>query len=231
MKAHVLIVEDDNSVREFLKRGLEKMGYQPKVAGDAASAIALLQEERFHVVITDKNMPGTDHPEEGGLDVLRFAKKSSPACAVMMITAYATVESASEAMRLGAFDYVSKPIRLPELREKLARIISYQCTLNPADTLAVYEGFWDDILNIFQGQKDMENRLSNETKEQLFTALRQNLDAFFEQKRSRETLLLAQRDALNRIAGWALQLKEGQADDKTSGELLDNIIQETDRRL
>lgn len=231
MKARILVVDDEELLREMISDWLTEE-YEVQVAEDAPSAIALLREEPFHVVVTDKNMPGTLHATEGGLDVLQFAKASNPACGVLMMTGYASVESAIEAMRLGAFDYIGKPFILKELSEKIARIISYQRVMDPADTLAAYERFWSEYLAAVEEQPDVKACLSQEKNAHLLTTLQQNLDLFFQGRKAREHLLLEQREALSKIAFLASQLRDLLPNDASEkSTLLDALLAETEHRL
>ncbi len=231
MKIRILVVDDEAMLREFICAALQRFGYETTEAADGPEAIALLSRERFHVVLSDKNMPGTAHPTEGGLDVLRAAKASNPACGVLIMTGYASVESAIEALRLGAFDYINKPIQLNELREKVERIVSYQRVLDPADTLAAYENFWNEYLGTVEADPELKLLLSHGKAPALLKTLQHNLDLFFQERKAQEQLLLEQRDALSRIATLASQLKESLPVHSSEGGLLDAIIRETERRL
>ncbi len=232
MKTRVLVVDDEEMLRNMISDWLTKDGYEVQVAENAATAIALLRDESYHVVVTDKNMPGTQHETEGGFDVLRFAKASNPACGVLMMTGYASVDSAIEAMRLGAFDYISKPLKLSELSEKIARIISYQRVLDPDDTLSAYEHFWREYLAAIEEHPDVKACLSQEKNAPLFKILQKNLDLLFAERKARGNLLLEQREAMSKIASFAYQLRELlPIDASEKSDLLDALIAETDRRL
>ncbi len=232
MKARILVVDDEELLREMISDWLGIEEYEVQVAEDAPSAIALLRAEPFNVVVTDKNMPGTLHATEGGLDVLQFAKASNPACGVLMMTGYASVESAIEAMRLGAFDYIGKPLMLSELSEKIARIISYQRVMDPAETLSAYEHFWSEYLAAVEECPDVKACLSQEKNAHLLTTLQQNLDLFFQERKTREHLLLEQREALSKIGFLASQLRELLPnDDSEKNTLLNALLAETEHRL
>ncbi|MCX5865254.1 MAG: response regulator [Deltaproteobacteria bacterium] len=227
----VLIVDDEPTSREVIRLGLERQNCETMTAHDAASAIALLREQQFHAVVTDKNMPGTEHPREGGLDVIKFAKESNPACAVIMVTAYTTVESAIEAMRLGAFDYLAKPVRPEQIKAKLERILSYQQTLNPANTISSHNSFRAKFLNIIEEQMGVSQCLGAETKTALLEVVQDSIDSFFHERRAWENIILEQRDALSQIAGWAEQMKETAPQGSAEEDFLDKIINESSRRL
>ncbi len=107
----ILIVDDEEVVCRFLKRLLSGSGHQVEVSFSGQDAIARLEQDSFDLVITDLKMPGVD-----GIGVLRRAKELDPFCEVMVITAYASVESAVEVMKLGAYDYISKPFNVDRIR-------------------------------------------------------------------------------------------------------------------
>ncbi|MFQ6759119.1 MAG: response regulator [Deltaproteobacteria bacterium] len=231
LKIRVLVVDDEPTSREVIRLGLERQNCETMTAHDAASAISLLGDQQFHAVVTDKNMPGTDHATEGGLDVIKFAKESNPACAVIMVTGFSTVESAIEAMRLGAFDYLAKPVRSEDIKAKLERILSYQQTLNPANTIASHNSFREKFLSIIEEQKGVSQCLSSETKTALLQVVQDGIDAFFHERRAWENIILEQREALSQIAGWAEQMKEAAVQGGAEETFLDKIIAESSRRL
>ena len=114
--ATILVVEDELNIRTALVTMLEKRGHVARSAGTAEEALRLLDETTMDLVITDLKMPGM-----GGMDLLRKVKKAWPATEVVVMTAYGSIETAVEAMRLGAYDYITKPIdrdRFPVLVEK-----------------------------------------------------------------------------------------------------------------
>ena len=126
MSARILVADDEESILDLLSRFLEKQGYQVDVANSVDTALALLRENRYDVVLTDKNMPDLSGRTEGGMEIVRFVREQMPESEVIMITGYATIETAVEAMKLGAFDYIMKPIPLNELKEKIERILEYR---------------------------------------------------------------------------------------------------------
>jgi two-component system, NtrC family, response regulator PilR len=107
----ILIVDDERSLRDVLGIMLKRAGYDVSVASDGDEAIARIEKELFDLVITDLKMPKT-----GGLDVLKAVKDASPDSVVLIITAFASAESAVEAMKLGAYDYLTKPFQVDEVQ-------------------------------------------------------------------------------------------------------------------
>jgi len=110
-KARILVVEDERSMREVLKICLENEGYEVITASDGLEGIDWITKEIFDLIITDIKMPRAD-----GFDVLRKSIEISPDTLVIMITAFGTTESAVEAMKAGAYDYIFKPFRMDEIR-------------------------------------------------------------------------------------------------------------------
>jgi two-component system response regulator PilR (NtrC family) len=114
--ARILVVDDEQSMREFLSICLARAGYQVACASGGAQAIELLDKRDFDLVVTDLTMPGT-----GGMEVLRHACSRPTPPIVIMITAFATPETAIEAMKLGAYDYLTKPFKVDEIEVVVRR--------------------------------------------------------------------------------------------------------------
>jgi two-component system response regulator PilR (NtrC family) len=112
--ARLLVVDDERSMRELLSIVLRREGYEVTVASDGRMAIAALERGRFDLLISDIKMP-----DMSGVDVLRAAKQIDHDILGIMITAYASADTAIEAMRLGAHDYLSKPFDVDELKIKV----------------------------------------------------------------------------------------------------------------
>src|SRR5947208_14568514 len=117
-ETRVLVVDDERSMRELLAITLRQTGYAVTLADGGAPAIELLQREPFDLVVTDLRMQETD-----GMAVLRAALEYAPETVVVVVTAYASTETAVEAMKLGAYDYVTKPFKLDELHVKPANAL------------------------------------------------------------------------------------------------------------
>jgi CheY-like chemotaxis protein len=115
----VLLVDDELSTRELLEQFCRSRNLPVTTASDGRAAITALERapSRFTIVMTDINMPGAD-----GFEVLKTARKGNRSCYVVMITGYATLDSALRAVREGAYDYLAKPFSLGQLDVMLARI-------------------------------------------------------------------------------------------------------------
>ena len=107
----ILVVDDEQSLREVLSIMLKRAGYAVTSVSDGEEAIEQLQKEIFDLVITDLRMPKVD-----GMEVLRAVKSASPETVVLIITAFATADSAVEAMKRGAYDYLTKPFQVDEVQ-------------------------------------------------------------------------------------------------------------------
>ena len=107
----VLVVDDERTLARAIKAFLTEAGYVAEVASDGESAVELLQSLRPDLVFADVRLPGIS-----GIDLLRRIREFDPAIPVIMMTAYGTIEGAVEAVKLGAFDYMKKPVDLEELK-------------------------------------------------------------------------------------------------------------------
>jgi response regulator RpfG family c-di-GMP phosphodiesterase len=114
----LLVVDDDEAVRQIVAELLKDEGYEPSVAASAEEAIAMMRHDHFPLVITDIKMPDRD-----GLWFLRELRTEFPDCAVVMMTGYGQVESAVEALKWGASDYLTKPIRVNHLSAAVLRAL------------------------------------------------------------------------------------------------------------
>ena len=121
MPEAVLIAEDEPGVRESLAEVLRDAGYAVDTAPDGTSALAALEARDYAIVVTDIRMPGAD-----GLTVLRRARELSPQTVVLVMTAHASIETAVEALRDGAADYVLKPVLFEDLLAKVERILEHR---------------------------------------------------------------------------------------------------------
>lgn len=108
--SRVLVVDDEQSMRQMVAIALRQEGYDVVMAEDGEMASRELEASKVDVVVSDIKMPGFD-----GIELLRFAREHSPDTEVILMTAYTSTESAIEALRLGAYDYLSKPFEIDEL--------------------------------------------------------------------------------------------------------------------
>ena len=117
-KPAVLVVDDEPDICELLSITLERMNLAPRVAGTIGAAQRMLKIDRFDLCLTDMKLPDGD-----GLDLVKWIQQYSPSVPVAVITAHGNMETAVRALKLGAFDFVSKPLDLPGLRKLVATAI------------------------------------------------------------------------------------------------------------
>lgn len=118
MKPRILVVDDEESIREFLDIMLKKEGYEVTLAEDGQVALEFVKKKTFDMVISDLQMPNMT-----GLELLKEVKIQFPDIVFLMITAFGTTESAVEAMKLGAYDYITKPFKIDEVRINIAQAL------------------------------------------------------------------------------------------------------------
>jgi DNA-binding NtrC family response regulator len=130
LKGRVLVVDDHRQARESMADVLRQAGHQVQCVSSAIEGLKVLDRESFDVVITDLQMPGMS-----GLDFVRQLEKRPHGAQVVMVTAYATVTSAVEAMRHGAFDYIEKPFAADRLETLVERAIGHGRLMDAGQTL------------------------------------------------------------------------------------------------
>jgi len=121
MTASILVVDDLPAIREMLNQSLASEGYRVATAGSGEEAVTRLEEQEFDVIVTDLVMPGL-----GGLDVLEKARLLDPRAAVILMTAYASLDTAIAALRRGACDYLEKPFTMGDLKLRVRRLLQYR---------------------------------------------------------------------------------------------------------
>jgi DNA-binding NtrC family response regulator len=117
---NLLIVDDERSIREACRDVAQSLGFMAYAADSAEHAYRLLDSQTFDAVLLDLRLPGA-----GGLEVLRRVKEKRPEAVVVVVTGYGTVQSAVQAMKNGAYDYVMKPFSVDELKMLLERVASH----------------------------------------------------------------------------------------------------------
>ncbi|MFA7404702.1 MAG: sigma-54 dependent transcriptional regulator [Pelobacteraceae bacterium] len=121
MMQKILVIDDDASLRRVVEYNLQEAGYQVLSAASGEAGLSMFAEEMPALVITDMKMPGMD-----GMQVLKAIKERSPETLVIMVTAFGTVDIAVEAMKAGAYDYITKPFNRDELRLTVAKALQFR---------------------------------------------------------------------------------------------------------
>ena len=227
MKAKLLIADDDEQIRDLLTRFLEKFEYRIDTAAHAAEAMALMQSGEYQLVLTDKNMPDEAGNIEGGMQVVAFARDHLPDTEVIMMTGFATVETAVEAMKLGAVDYIMKPVSLEELKEKIDRILEYKRFINSKNTLTIFRNLQNQVLEILSERTDIPDDKQSEVLRNLGT----KIDHVFGLQKGYESIIQVQADALERIAELVEHLKEAVSEESPYYALIESIREESKKRI
>ena len=121
MSIRVLVVDDNEVFRRPLQRALEAAGFEVVAVPSAEDALEVLHASTVDVLLTDHRLPGMD-----GVQLITRIKATHPALAIIVMTAYGTIESAVEARRAGADDYLEKPFEVPDLLRALQRALDQQ---------------------------------------------------------------------------------------------------------
>lgn len=143
----VLVVDDEGIMRNLLADVLQDEGYSVLTAVDGEEAIKISNDSKFDIVITDLKMPGIN-----GIEVLKKFKSINSNSCIIVITAYASVESAVEAMKEGAYDYVTKPFNIDEIKLIVNRAVERQSLIKEANEKEHYKE-----LSILDGLTDIYN--------------------------------------------------------------------------
>jgi DNA-binding NtrC family response regulator len=115
-KTSILILDDEPIVSKRLQPALEKKGYEVESFYESSRAMARVRERNFDIVVTDLKMEGVD-----GMQFLAEVKRLSPRTEVIVITGFATMDTAKESMRKGVFDFLAKPFKLGEIQEVIRK--------------------------------------------------------------------------------------------------------------
>lgn len=223
----ILVVDDDAVSRTLVGASLEKFGYLADSAEGVEAALKYLKNINYAVVITDKNMPDSKGADNGGMELLKHCRIHFPSLEVIMMTAYGTVETAIEAMKLGAFDYLLKPVSQKELKGKIERIMEYKGFINPQNAIRIYKTLHNQILTLFE----RPGQWTDEEVHKLLRTLDKEIDHFFQAQKQWERIILLQRESLGRIAVCAEQLQEEVKPNSPLTDLIQTICQEAARRI
>jgi len=150
-KAHILVVDDEPNIAEVVRSTLISSGYEVEATSKPTDAEELLDQQEFDLVLTDLKMDPVD-----GLEILRRTKEKDPHVPVIIVTAFATVETAIEAMKAGAFDYILKPFKLSELKIVVRKALEYRATLVENDQLKEMLKTKYDLSNIVGNSTAMQ---------------------------------------------------------------------------
>jgi len=177
----ILCIDDDVFVRDSLyKKGLEKFLPNDDIctAEDGEQAVAAIDKQSFDVVITDMKMPGLS-----GLDVLKHVKEQSPETEVIIVTGVASIQTAVEAIQIGARDYIEKPISIDLLIEKIEYIRDYRSRVNEAEEFRLAKEACEQEAGAIMHQLEMQNQQLKKVAKETIVVLQKGDDANDEERR------------------------------------------------
>lgn len=227
MEIRILAVDDDPGILAVIGKTFDRSGYRIDKAENVAQAVAFLDKDDYDVVITDKNLSGSETPSEDGMEILAHLRRTGNRAEAIMITGFATIETAIEAMRLGAFDYIVKPFPIEVLRAKVDRILEFRQFLNPENTIKSFKGFYNQLLTLFENHE----REIDPATDRVIKSILSKVEHFFRVQKERERIMIEQRNALAQISSDAEELREKFSDQGESYELLNKICTMSNRRL
>lgn len=120
-KGKILVVDDDNLIKDFLKESLSRLNHQVDLASSGDEALDKIKKTEYDIILSDIRMP-----KMSGMELLKATRKFSPYAKIMLMTAYGTIENAVEAMKLGAFDYIQKPFSVDDIEIKIRKALDYK---------------------------------------------------------------------------------------------------------
>jgi len=228
MSVKILVVDDSEVPRIQVASYLAGDDYEIDLADGPKSAIELIKKNNYPIIITDKNMPDINNEGvEGGMYLLKYIQQNLPQTEVIMMTGNANIQTAIKAMQLGAFDYLVKPFSKNELLDTINRILEYQQFINPENTIKIYKGIHNEILDLFSNRK----ALNDEERHKKLKSIDAKIDYFFITQKSWEKIILTQRDALANISGYITELIQNISQTDPSFELVEKIIEESKRHI
>ena len=228
MKPKIMIVDDEESIRDLIAEFLRNDGYDIDVSDGVDTAMSFMKSKKYAIILLDKNMSGLDgKSNEGGMDLLRHIRSHLIPSEVIMMTGYATIDTAIEAMKLGAFDYLLKPFSMQDLKVKIDRILEYRGFFDSNRAIDIYKGIQGEILSLIENRSGM----SNSELDNVLVSLNKKIDNLFRLLKESERFALTQRENLAHIAGYAEQLKSHVPDTYQAYSLMDEICKCADKRL
>ena len=223
MAGRVLIVDDEKEIGHILAKSLTKNGFKCDEADGFNTAREKLLACQYDVLLTDKNMPLEGAGNEGGLELIRWAHQNQPDLAILVMTGFPTLDSAVEALKLGAFDYLIKPLDLGMVQKKVARLCEYRKFVNPAAILNLYLDLSRQIIEAGGVETpDLEIQLKK---------MQELLDHLFFMLRTTERTLLEHRQLLAGIAAYAEQSCDELPQDNPARHFLQHVADEASHRI
>ncbi|MBN1291692.1 MAG: response regulator [Candidatus Latescibacteria bacterium] len=227
MKGNILIVDDEQALVQLIAKALDHYGYSYDDAYAVKPALEMIGENEYNIILTDKNMPSLDGThDEGGMEVLKYARDHDPTMEIIMMTGYASLDSAIKAMRLGAFDYIMKPFDIEDLVKKIDFIRICQNFINSEDVVLLYKSLHIGMLEIL----DEQFHLSPEKQHRLLKFVNEKIDYMFRSLKNSERIIFQQRETLARLAALAEELYDNTPESDPQMTLIKKIAEQASQR-
>jgi DNA-binding NtrC family response regulator len=223
LKGNALVVDNEDTIRLMVMKALTDNGYDCSEADGFLSAQRIICKDDFDVLLVDKNMPAENNGEEGGMELIRWVSQNRPDLAVIMMTGHATIDSAVEALKLGAVDYLLKPFSLKLMLQKVERVCEYRRFVSPEAVMGSYLDLNREITQLAgHGSTDMSVCLNG---------MQERLAHIFQVFHSVERILLEHRQRLAEIAAYVEQALEELPPDHPMIHMLQQIAEKASQRL
>jgi len=223
----ILVVDDSETILEFLEEFIMTLNHRVDLAQNYHSALSFLEKKAYDLVLLDKNFPDNAGNAEGGMTLLQDIKERFPSTEVIIVTGYANINNAVEAMKQGAFDYIMKPFEIDDLSEKIERVAEYRSFLSSNETLQSFKTLHNHVLNLLQKRYDLPEEQAN----RLLKKLGSRIDRVFGTQKEYEKIIKEQSEALEKIEYHAEFLKNAISEDSPYYTLIEKILAETKIRI
>ncbi len=222
MTHRILVVDDEAYIREMILGHLVGLGYDVDSADALGSAISQIEANGYDLIITDKNLPDQDGTHESGMSLIEFVSKHHPDTGILMVTGYPDTDTAVEAIKMGAFDYLVKPFSMEDLQSKVERALDYRSYVDPKEIMDVHQAFRNEVLFVFNNME----KLTREEVNRSIGAISEKVDYFFRAQNKLLERNQRQREALDTIKVYSEQLSKNTSDEKLVSQLIDIIVKE-----
>jgi len=222
----ILIVDDEKEILVVLEEFVSGIGHMVATASNYAEALSLIRQTVYDLIVLDKNFMDDSGNPEGGMVLLKYAREHSSESEIIMMTGYASIESAVDAMKLGAVDYLIKPFELSDIAEKIAYIDEYKSFLDSKGTLHLFKTLNNQVLSLLQNKSDLPEAVLN----QLLQKLGRRIDQVFGAQKEYERLIKIQAEALEKIEYHTEFLKNAIPEGSPYYGLIEKILNETKKR-
>ena len=227
MEIKILVADDEKDILDLIGSFLKKKGHDVDKANSLNAALTLMKKNEYDIILTDKNMPDSEGGMEGGMGLLRYARENMPSAEIIVVTGHGTIETAVEAMKLGAFDYIMKPIPLDGLHGKIERILEYRRFIKSENTIQSYKILHNQVLDLLENR----DNLPEEEVQQMLKTLGARIDQVFGTQKEYETIIDTQAQTLEKIEEFARALKDSVLQESPYYELVEKIHEEAKKRI